>query len=51
MRFFHGDGPASQLEAGHQKGGNYFCPTCGVLACRSSENAYSYYVESIEYNP
>ena len=25
MRIFKGDDPAAQLEAGHQKGGDYFC--------------------------
>ena len=28
MRFFHGDGPSVQIEAGNQKGGSYFCPNC-----------------------
>ena len=32
IRFFHGDNPSAQLEAGHQKGGNYFCPTCPIKA-------------------
>ena len=32
LRFFHGDDPSAQLEAGHQKGGNYFCPTCTIKA-------------------
>ena len=30
MRFFKGDGPAAAFEAGNQKGGYYFCPTCDV---------------------
>ena len=30
MRSFHGDAPAAQLEAGQQKGGHYFWPTCGI---------------------
>jgi hypothetical protein len=30
MRFFHGDGPAQQFEAGNSVGGNYCCVGCGV---------------------
>ena len=30
MRFFHGDGPTIQFEAGNQKGGHYFCPNSDV---------------------
>ena len=30
MRFFRGDGPASALESGNQKGGHYFCPSCNI---------------------
>ena len=30
VRFFKGDMPASQFEAGHQKGGNYFCTGCSI---------------------
>ncbi|CAB4002556.1 Hypothetical predicted protein [Paramuricea clavata] len=30
LRFSHGDSPARAHEAGQQKGGNYFCSTCGV---------------------
>ena len=29
MRLFKEDGPACQVEAGHQKGVNYFCWICG----------------------
>ena len=32
MRFFHGDSPARQLEAGQQKGGNFYCSACGAYA-------------------
>ena len=32
LKFFHGDDPSAQLEADHQKGGNYFCPTCTIKA-------------------
>ena len=31
VRFFSGDGPARQFEAGHQRGGNYSC-LCGIRA-------------------
>lgn len=30
LRFCHGDSPLRAFEAGQQKGGNYFCSTCGV---------------------
>ena len=42
MRFFHGDGPASALEAGNQKGGYYFCPSCDVNLCNTDIISYSY---------
>ena len=40
MRFFHGDGPATSLEAGNQKGGNYFCPSCDVHLCLTDDIAH-----------
>ena len=46
IRFFHGDGPASAFEAGNQKGGHYFCPSCNIHTCdtmnisRSFRNEY-----------
>ena len=42
MRFFHGDGPAAALEAGNQKGGYYFCPSCDVHLCQTDNIAYCY---------
>jgi hypothetical protein len=32
MRFFHGDSPARQPEAGQQKGGKFYCSGCGANA-------------------
>ena len=32
MRFFHGDSPSRQYEAGQQKGGNFYCAVCGANA-------------------
>ena len=32
MRIFRGDDPVAQLEAGHQKGGDYFCWLCPIEA-------------------
>ena len=29
-RFFKGDSPARQFEAGQQKGGNFFCTSCSI---------------------
>ena len=42
MRFFHGDGPAAALEAGNQKGGNYFCPSCDVHLCLTDDITHCY---------
>lgn len=42
MRMFHGDGPALQMEAGNQKGGHYFCPSCEVLLASSHSIGYTY---------
>ena len=36
-RFFHGDSPAREVEAGQQKGGHYFCSNCGCHAERVDE--------------
>ena len=41
MSFFKGDGRASQFEAGHQKGGNYFCWVCELEADNCSDFVYS----------
>ena len=32
MRFFHGDSPSRQYEAGQRKGGNFYCAVCGANA-------------------
>ena len=32
MRFFDGNSPSHQYEAGQQKGGNYYCAVCGANA-------------------
>ena len=42
MRMFHGDGPASQMEAGNQKGGNYFCPSCDIHICQTDDISCSF---------
>ena len=39
---FHGDRPATALEAGNQKGGNYFCPSCDVHLCLTDDIAHCY---------
>ena len=49
MRIFHGDAPAAQLEAGQQKGGHYFCPTCGIHASKCNDIIHSYYIKSFTY--
>ena len=30
LRFFYGNGPAAQFEAGHKQGGTYCCVGCGA---------------------
>ena len=42
MRFFHGDGPACQFEAGQQKGGTYPCWVCPINIERSSDVTYTF---------
>ena len=42
IRFFYGDGPAAQFEAGHKQGGRYCCVGCGADSTRFSDIAYSY---------
>ena len=42
MRFFHGDGPAQQFEAGQHIGGDYFCIGYNVLSTRADDIAYSF---------
>ena len=42
MRFFKGDGPAAAFEAGNQKGGYYFCPTCDVHICLTDDISHCY---------
>ena len=42
MRFFHGDGPAQQFEAGQHIGGDYFCVGCTVKSCRADDLAYTF---------
>ena len=42
VRFFYGDGPAAQFEAGHKQGGTYCCTGCGADSSRFSDTAYSY---------
>ena len=41
LRFFHGDGPAQQFEAGNSVGGAYFCVGCGVNWNRVYDIAYA----------
>ena len=43
IRFFYGDGPAAQFEAGHKQGGRYCCVGCGADSGRFSDIAYSYH--------
>ena len=42
MYFFHGDGPVCALEAGNQKGGHYFCPSCHIHLCQTDDITCTY---------
>ena len=41
VRFFYGDGPATQFEAGQKQGGTYCCVGCGADSSRFADIAYS----------
>ena len=43
IRFFHGDGPASQLESDQQKGGDFPCWRCPVDIHKAYDVPYIYY--------
>ena len=43
IRCFHGDGPACQLEAGQQKGGDFPCWICSVNINNCTDIPYVYY--------
>ena len=42
MRYFHGDGPAMQFEAGNKVGGHYSCVGCQAQTSRFSDLAYCF---------
>ena len=42
LRFFHGDGPAQQFEAGHSKGGNYCSFGCGAQSTYFDDLVHCY---------
>ncbi len=48
VRFFHGDGPAQQFEAGNSIGGNYCCIGCGVKSDRIDDIAYAYRCKTLD---
>ena len=39
---FKGDGSAVAFEAGNQKGGYYFCPSCDVHTCLTDDISHCY---------
>lgn len=47
IRIFKGDNPAAQLEAGQQKGGNYFCVACKINAFKSKSIFHSQGLEHL----
>jgi len=42
VRFFHGDGPAQQVEAGSKMGGTYPCVGCTARCSMFDDVAYSF---------
>lgn len=42
IRFFHGDGPAQQYEAGQHIGGDCCCVGCTVKSSRADDLAYTF---------
>ena len=42
MRFFHGDGPAQQFEAGEKKGGHHGCVHCDARSNRFCDLTYCF---------
>ena len=53
LRFFKGDSPAVQLEVGNQKGGYFFCQTCGIhaLSVLDFEQAFRCHIRTYEEHP
>ena len=47
LRFFYGDGPAAQFEAGHKQGGTYCCVGCGADSGCFTDIAYSYHAPKL----
>ena len=43
VRFFHGDGPAMQFEAGNKIGGHYSCVGCEARSSRFDDLAYCFH--------
>ncbi len=42
IRFFHGDGPAQQFEAGNKVGGYYSCVGCDACSTRFDDISYCF---------
>ena len=42
IRFFHGDGPAMQFEAGDEKVDHYFCPNCDISYIQTDDINHCY---------
>ena len=42
VRFFYGEGPAAQFEAGHKQGGTYCCVGCGANSNCFTDIAFCY---------
>ena len=47
MRFFHGDGPAMQFEAGNKIGGYYSCVGCEAHSSRFEDLAYCFHAHRL----
>ena len=49
MRYFYGDHPASQFEAGQSMGGNFPCTGCDAKATMFRDITHRYRAKSVTY--
>ncbi len=50
LRFFHGDRPAAEFEAGQNRSGYYTCPTCPAHCSRYDDLTYCFRCPSVNFS-